>query len=334
MLIIFGIVTHFKETKETIPLRSLAEKQELFIGSAVNSKNLIGGTQYEKILSTEFNMVTTENDMKFSLIHPEKNTYDFSKADQIVDFAMENNQKVRGHTLVWHNQIPDWIKYGNFSEYQMRKILKDHIQTVVSRYRGKVFAWDVVNEALNEDGSLRDSIWLRTIGEDYIALAFQWAHEADPDALLFYNDYGIEGINAKSNSLYSMLKKLKNKGVPIDGVGYQMHTRISRNINPETLKKSMDRLQNIGLQTHITELDIGIATSGSLNTRLNKQAKMYSNILKVCLDTESCTALVMWGFTDKYTWKDKEARPLIFDANYNPKKAYWSITETLKENQK
>ncbi|MGM7721731.1 endo-1,4-beta-xylanase [Metabacillus sp. Hm71] len=325
--IVIFVFFNLKED-EKVPignLRELAQKEGFYIGTAISLSPLINDPNYEEVLSEEFNIVTIENEMKFSSIHPGKNSFDFSKSDKLVRYAIDNNQKVRGHTLVWHKSIPDWLEHGDFTKEEMKKILKEHIQTVVSRYKDKVYAWDVVNEALNDDGTLRDSIWLRTIGPEYIRLAYYWAHEADPDALLFYNDYGIAGINPKSDALYSMLKDFKEDGVPISGVGYQMHTRIGQDINLRKVKKSMDRLNKIDIQTHITELDIGIVDRGSMNYRLNKQSKMYSNILSICLKTESCTALVVWGFTDKYTWRREEEKPLIFDSNFEPKDSYWSL---------
>ncbi|RYL98454.1 endo-1,4-beta-xylanase [Sporolactobacillus sp. THM7-7] len=324
-----------KEVKERPALRELAHKEGFYIGAAVNADYLDKDGLYRKTLDREVNMVTAENEMKFDVIHPEKYRYDFSKADKIVDFALKNRQKVRGHTLVWFHRIPEWLKKGRFSRDEMKLILKNHIQTVVGRYRGQVYAWDVVNEALNEDGSLRDSIWLRTIGPEYIPLAFKWAHEADPNALLFYNDYGIEGMNPKSNALYERLKQYKMNHVPIDGVGYQMHSWINRAIDFHDLKKSIDRLGGLGLQVQVTELDIGTAepVQSSQSAKAKKQADYYAGALRTCLSSKACTAFVMWGITDKYTFRNKVEKPLIFDGTYKPKKSYWALFSTL-ENKK
>lgn len=324
-----------KPTVALPTLRDLASKEGISIGAVVNSNYLGKDRMYQKILSREVNMVTPENEMKFDFIHPGKDRFDFSKADEIVNFALKNHQKVRGHTLVWFHRIPEWLKKGRYSRAEMMDLLKNHIQTVVGHYKGKVYSWDVVNEALDDRGRLRDSIWLRTIGPEYIPLAFLWAHEADPEALLFYNDYGIDGMNRKSDALYKLLKKFRNNHVPINGVGYEMHSWISSGINFNDEKKSINRLGSLHLQVQITELDIGMAepVHSSLVSRSNKQAEYYADTLKTCLSTKSCSAVVMWGITDKYTYRNQVERPLIFNNQYQPKRAYWSLLQTLRNNQ-
>jgi endo-1,4-beta-xylanase len=323
-----------KQTFEDFGLATLAQKHNLYIGSAVNSTYLLEDAKYQQLLSKEVNMITTENEMKFDIIHPEPSQYNFSKADQIVSFGIKNNMKVRGHTLVWHHRIPPWLEQGDYTKDEMKEILKKHIQTIVKRYKGKVYAWDVVNEAYNEDGSLKDSIWLRTIGPEYIALSFQWAHDADPNALLFYNDFNIEGMNPKSDAVYGMIKYFKRKNIPISGLGYQLHTKISNSLNEWKIKENLDRVSKLNMEIQLTEVDITVGDGneklGSLNSMFDKQADMYSKVLKTCLETNSCTAFIMWGISDKYTARKENKYPLIFDANYQPKKAYWSLVEMLE----
>jgi endo-1,4-beta-xylanase len=314
-------------------LKEQAEKKNLLIGSAVRYDPLMEEENYQETLKEEFNIITVENEMKFSAIHPEPYVYNFRKADEIVDFANENNMKVRGHTLVLRS-LPDWLTKGNYSKQEVITILKSHIQTVVSQYRGKVFAWDVVNEAFTDDGEYRDNFWLRKIGPEYIKFAFQWAHEADPDALLFYNDYSNEEINNKSNAIYEHIKKLKDKGIPVHGVGFQMHTDINNEYNYQSIQENMKRLSELNLQVHITELDIKLQDSHlSLQKRGEKQTKLYGDILSTCLTATNCKALVMWGFTDKHSWIPEQTKledyPHIFDSDYKPKPSYDELNDIL-----
>jgi endo-1,4-beta-xylanase len=186
-------------------LRAYAFQHRILIGAAVDYDPLFQDKLYAQTLSREFSILTPENAMKFGVIHPAQNVYVFSEADAIVAFAKQNGMQVRGHTLVWHNQLPQWLVDGNFTRDEMIAILKDHIMAVVGHYRGQVTVWDVVNEAVDDNGSLRDSIWLKTIGPEYMDMAFNWAHEADPQAQLFYNDYGNEDLGKKSNAIYALV---------------------------------------------------------------------------------------------------------------------------------
>ncbi|MFD0767750.1 endo-1,4-beta-xylanase [Bacillus sp. CGMCC 1.60114] len=315
-------------------LRELAEKQNMEIGTAVNTSAFLKDKQYRDTLKKEFNVLTLENELKFASVHPQIDRYDFTNSNRLIDFAMENNQKVRGHTLVWYYDLPDWLTKSNFSRDQFIQILKNHIQTVVGQYRGKIYAWDVVNEAFNDDGTLRDNLWLRKIGPEYIELAFRWAHEADPNALLFYNDNRNEGLNAKSESIYRLFKEFKERGVPVNGIGFQMHNNINKPIRYEDVSKNIERLANIGLQVQITEMDVQIQGNEEAETKkLKKQADMYKDSLNVCLSNKNCTGFVMWGFTDKFTWVrnsiSKDEQPLIFDEIYKPKPAYKALQEVL-----
>lgn len=315
------------------PLRVLAEKCGIYIGAAVE-RSLLDIPEYAYTLRQEFNMLTTENALKFGPVHPQPDIYYFDDADRIISFAESNGMKVRGHTLVWHQQLPTWITQGRYSREEWMNILREHIMTVVGRYKGRVYAWDVVNEAINDDGTLRDTIWLRNIGPEYIELAFRWAHEADPQALLFYNDYGAEGLNAKSDAIYNLVKSLLEKGVPIHGVGLQMHISLENPPNPQEVAANIKRLNELGLEVHITEMDVRIRTPARWED-LIRQAEIYREILKVCLSAENCKAFVMWGLTDKYSWIPSHfsgyGAALIFDESYKPKPAYYYIAAAFIE---
>lgn len=318
--------------RNMLPLRSLADARGILVGTAVSATPLRNEALYAETLSREFNILTADNAMKFESIHPAQNLYLFEGADAIVSYAEANNMKVRGHTLVWHNQLPSWISMGSFSREEWINILRDHITTVVSRYQGKIYAWDVVNEAVNDDGSLRDTVWLRNIGPEYLDLAFRWAHEADPNALLFYNDYGGEGLNQKSNAIYDLVNGLLDRGVPINGVGLQMHVSLEYSPSPQEVAENMARLSNLGLDVHITELDVRLELPVT-EEKLAAQARIYQELLEVCLNVDNCKAFVMWGFTDRYSWISSFFRgygsALIFDSSYHAKPAYYALWRCL-----
>ncbi|MEM2860199.1 MAG: endo-1,4-beta-xylanase [Candidatus Bathyarchaeia archaeon] len=315
------------------PLRNIAEKCGIYIGAAVE-RSLLDIPDYAYILKQEFNILTTENALKFGPVHPQPNVYSFGDADYIINFAESNGMRVRGHTLVWHQQLPGWVAQGKYTREEWINILREHIMTVVGRFRGRIYAWDVVNEAIADDGTLRDTVWLRNIGPEYIEMAFRWAHEADPQALLFYNDYGAEGLNAKSDAIYNLVKGLLEKGVPIHGVGLQMHISLENPPNPQEVAANIKRLNELGLEVHITEMDVRIRMPAKWED-LIKQAEIYRDILKVCLSADNCKAFVMWGFTDKYSWIpgyfSGYGAALIFDEFYAPKPAYYYIAATLIE---
>ncbi|MBN1220146.1 MAG: endo-1,4-beta-xylanase [Anaerolineae bacterium] len=317
-----------------VSLRTLAEAQNVYIGAAVAAGPLQDEPIYGETLAREFNMLTAENVMKFESVHPDPKTYSFSAADALVDFAEEHAMQVRGHTLVWHNQLPPWVIEKKWERDELSKVLEDHISTVVGRYRGRVVAWDVVNEAIDDNGSLRQTVWLEGIGPDYIELAFQAAHEADPEALLFYNDYNGEGLGRKSDAIYELVQDLVQRGVPIHGVGLQMHVSVGRHPLPEKVAANIQRLSALGLKVHITEMDVRIE-SPTTETDLARQAQIYGEMLHVCLAAPSCEAFVLWGFTDRYSWIPDVFYgwndALIFDPSYQPKPAYYALLGELAE---
>ncbi len=315
-------------------LRELAKTRDLRIGAAVAPGALRCEPAYAGVLGREFDIVTTENALKFGPVHPERERYDFQDADAIVDFAEANGMLVRGHTLVWHNQNPKWLEEGEWTRDELVEVLREHITTVVSRYRGRIAAWDVVNEAIDEDGELRDTIWLRVIGPEYIEMAFRWAHEADPDAHLFYNDYACEGLSCKSNAIHVMVQDLLEQGVPIHGVGLQMHVAVNDPPRPQDVQANLERLGELGLQVQITEMDVRIRGEPTERT-LAQQAEVYGDVLDVCLQAGNCSAFVLWGFTDRHSWVPDFfsgwGSALIFDESYAPKPAYDTLREVLAE---
>lgn len=322
------------------PLRDLADQRGIRIGAAVDPSHF-AESAYASTLAREFNQVEPENAMKFGPIQPGPATFNFAPPDAIVAFANSHNMAVRGHTLVWHNQNPGWLTNGNYTPAQLSSILQNHINTVVGHYAGQVYAWDVVNEAFNDNGTLRSTIWsdspgIGLAGTAYIEQAFRWAHAADPKALLFYNDYSAEGINAKSNAILAMAQDFKSRGVPIDGIGMQMHFTTNPGSLPN-IESNIKRLTGLGLQVQITELDIRLPVDSSGNASdasLSAQAQTYRDIVALCLKFPLCTAIQTWGFTDKYSWIPGAfpgmGAALEFDAAYRAKPAHDSIAGALR----
>ncbi|TXS01705.1 endo-1,4-beta-xylanase [Streptomyces sp. col6] len=312
-------------------LGSLGKRADLRIGTAVDMAALADDAPYRAKAASEFSSVTPENVMKWEVVEPSRGTYDWSAADELVDFARANGQLVRGHTLLWHNQLPTWLTTGDFTADQLRAILRKHITDEARHFKGRVWQWDVVNEAFNDDGTLRDSIWLRKLGPGYIADAFRWAHEADPRARLFINDYNIEGVNAKSTALHDLVVKLRKQHVPIDGVGIQGHLSVQYNA-PHDIAENMKRFDDLGLETAITEADVRIPMLSD-STEQEAQAEGYDVLLRGCLLTPKCTDFTVWGFTDKYSWVpstfEGEGAANLFDENYKAKPAYSALRDDL-----
>ena len=314
-------------------LRCGAQARGLLVGAAVAVQPLKNDVTYARTLAREVNIVVAENAMKFAQLHPTQTGYNFADADVIVDFANTYAMRVRGHTLVWHYQIPQWLINGNFPPGEISAILKEHIQTVVGHYRGRIYAWDVVNEAIGDNSTLQETIWLKALGPDYIEQAFVWAREADPQAKLFYNDSGGEALGPRSDAIYSLVRNLKARGVPIDGIGLQSHFSIEQPPNFRDISANLNRLAALGLEIHVTELDVRLSMPPT-KEKLRQQATIYRNYLRACLSTSKCRAFVMWGFTDKYSWIPSYFRgkgaALPLDEAYNPKPAYNALFDVLR----
>jgi endo-1,4-beta-xylanase len=293
--------------------------------------------KYRQVLAREFSSVSAENQMKWDYIHPERDGYNFGMADKIVKFAQQNRQVVRGHTLLWHNQNPAWLTDGTFTPDELRGILRDHIKTVVGRYKGRIQQWDVANEIFTETGALRttENIWIRELGPGIIADAFRWAHEADPRAKLFFNDYGVESVNAKSDAYFALIKELRAKRVPVHGFSAQAHLSLRYGF-PDDLQTNLRRFAKVGLQTAITELDVRMdLPDGGVPTpeQLRQQADYYQRTLTACLNVRGCDSFTVWGFTDKYSWvpvffEGEGAANIMWD-DFTRKPSYYALRSTL-----
>jgi endo-1,4-beta-xylanase len=336
----------FLAAAAAIPLQTLrqaADQAGLLVGTAVRPSSF-SEAAYAETLAREYNLVEPEDAMKWRTVRPKPGSFDFREGDEVVRFAQAHGMRVRGHCLVWDHDYPAWLTPHGFSSLQLSRLLQEHITTVMKHYAGQVFAWDVVNEALDENGQLKDSLWYNQpgigfAGKDtaYVEQAFRWAHEADPHALLFYNEGGGEGLNRKSDAIYAMVKDFRRNGVPIDGVGLQMH--VSR-LDPDmaAIAANIARLAALGVQVHITELDVSLPldpTSGQARPEdLLRQADVYRGVVRACVQNPGCTAIQTWGFTDKYSWVGSHSHgmsgaALPFDRTYKPKPAYAGMLEEL-----
>lgn len=338
----FLTLTAIMAANSPMTLRQSAEKAGILVGTAVRP-GLFSEAAYAATLAHEFNMVEPEDAMKWWTVRRSADAFDFRDADQIVRFAQMHSVKVRGHCLVWDHNNPEWLERGRFTPEQMSRLLEEHITTVMRHYAGQVFAWDVVNEALDENGRFKDSPWynrpgIGLVGKNaaYVERAFRWAHNADAGALLFYNEGGAEGLNRKSDAVYAMVKDFRRRGIPIDGVGLQMH--ISQlDFDPSAVSANIQRLTKLGLQVHITEVDVSLPLDSGGSPAaddLIRQADIYRSIVRVCLQNAGCTAIQTWGFTDKYSWIGSHSHgthgaALLFDRLYRPKPAYDAIMEEI-----
>ncbi|MFJ1967723.1 endo-1,4-beta-xylanase [Streptomyces sp. NPDC087903] len=299
-------------------LGSAAAGKGRYFGTAV-AANHLGETPYVSTLDTEFGSVTPENEMKWDAVESTRNSFTFGAADQIVGHAQGKGMKIRGHTLVWHSQLPGWV--SGLAAGDLRTAMNNHITQVMQHYKGQIHSWDVVNEAFQDgsSGARRSSPFQDKLGNGFIEEAFRTARAADPAAKLCYNDYNTDGVNAKSNAVYAMVKDFKARGVPIDCVGFQSHFNSASPV-PGDYQTNLQRFADLGVDVQITELDIeGSGTS---------QATSYGNVVKACLAVSRCTGITVWGVTDKYSWRSS-GTPLLFDGNYAKKPAYDAVLTAL-----
>jgi GH35 family endo-1,4-beta-xylanase len=298
----------------------------MLVGTALEYGPLTTDAAYAAIAAKEFDLVTPGNETKWGSLQREPGVWDFTQADAIYAFARTHHQKVKGHTLVWHQQLPAFVN-DDLAAADLDQALAAHIRKVVGRYRGRTWAWDVVNEAVADDGSgLRDTVFLRKLGADYIAKAFWRAHLADPFAELLYNDYGTEAANPKSDAVLALVTDLVKRHVPIDGVGFQMHLEAQNAPTKEQIKANFERFARLGLSVNISELDVRVTkVPGSLARKLAFQKEIYDRVAAACAETRRCRALTSWGFTDAHSWIHATFGPdwpLQFDGNYQKKPAY------------
>lgn len=328
------------ETRSEPKLKEVFAK-DFLIGAAVNPKTIVS---QEELLAYHFNSITAENEMKFESLHPSEETYTFEPADQLVAFARKHEMAMRGHTLVWHNQTTDWLfedKDGKTADRDtVLQRIKSHINTVVGRYKQDIYAWDVVNEVIADEGEelLRKSKWLDIVGPDFIAKVFGYAHEADPQALLFYNDYN-ESNPLKRDKIYKLMKSLVEQDVPVHGVGLQAHWNLYDPLLDD-IRRAIEKYASLGLQLQLTELDVSLFRFDDKRTDLTVapeallelQAQRYEGMFKLMKEYQSeITSVTFWGAADDYTWLDdfpirgRKNWPFLFDELHQPKPAFQRI---------
>jgi endo-1,4-beta-xylanase len=326
-----------------INTESLQAAAPFSVGAAIDPNLLKNNALYKDVLLKEYNSITPENAMKWSALHPSQNTFNFTDADYIADFCAANKKRLFGHTLLWHAYNPTWIETFSGDSTAFENLMKTHIQTVVARYKGKAMAWDVVNEAYKDDGTLRtsESIWAKKLGSDYIARAFKYAYEADPTALLFYNDYGQEGNYSKLDAIVAMAKDFKKRGIPIHGLGLQMHISIKTNENG--ILTAISEYAKTGLKIHISELDVNLtnwtkdATLTLTDALKEQQKQKYKAVVKFynqIVPKDQQFGITNWNVGDADSWLrgtiQRNEYPLLFDDNYNKKPAYFGYMEGLQ----
>jgi endo-1,4-beta-xylanase len=320
------------------PLRTLAAARSPRVGIGAAAGGLFNSSDaasasFMKVLAQEFDVLTPENELKFSSLRPARGTFNYARPDSMVAWAKANNMRVRGHTLAWHSQLSGWLTNGGYSSTDAALILTEHISNVVGHYKGQLAAWDVVNEAFTDSPvTLRSGFWSDKIGRGYIEQAFRAAYTADSTVPLYYNDYNIEPVNAKSDSVYALLADLKRRGVPVHGVGMQMHLIAGSLPSLSSMAENFARFAALGLKIQITELDIRLALPSTSNT-VATQAQNYRDIYALCLAQPACDMVVTWGVTDRASWVPGTfsgfGEALLFDNALQPKLAYISVNNLL-----
>ena len=357
VLALAGAASADEASTSASTLRALGAQVQLRIGTAAIPNDLSDPT-LSQITADQFSVLTPGNEMKWQVVEPQQGNFNWTGADNLVNFAEEHHERVRGHTLVWHNQLPDWLTEGvadgKISNSQLRDLLHQHITTEVSRYRGRIWQWDVLNEMFTDSNPSQlnpSDFWISHLGAGIIADAFRWAHAADPEALLCYNDYNIageDGSNAKFNAALTMVQNLRNQKVPIDCVGDQGHLDLQFGFNPILMTQDLQAYARLGLKVAITEADVRtfVETTDSDQTPIVSPtdptpshtadpagADWYTGMLQSCLAVKACISFTVWGFADAESWIPGtfkgEGDADLYDVNLSPKPQYTALQQTL-----
>ncbi|KLO13398.1 glycoside hydrolase [Schizopora paradoxa] len=311
-----------------IILRDLATPR--FFGAAANTSWLYHDKNYTEVISKQFSIFTPENEMKWENIEPEPNSFDFGPADEIVSFAESINAKMRGHNFMWGNQLPPWVN-TSLTATELDRALQNHITKVMDHYRGKLYAIDVVNEMISDNTpneTFKDNIWTQKFGEDAVPKALTYARAVDKTPKLYINDYGIEGINSKSDTMYNVVKGFLADGVPLDAVGFQCHFGLNQ--VPTDLQANLQRFADLGLDVAITELDINLGAAFPGNaTALAQQAQNYWEVVNACVSTNRCVSVTVWGVSDDHSWIPL-GNPLPWNDIKQPKPAFFAIADAFE----
>ncbi|KAL2069487.1 hypothetical protein VTL71DRAFT_14166 [Oculimacula yallundae] len=321
---------------------AMIAKGKTWFGAALTIRNPVDAQERAIVdKHADFGSITPENAMKWESTEPQRGVFTFDGADAIRDYAATQKKQIHCHTLVWHSQLPPWVAAGKFDNATLISIMYDHIKAVAGRYKGSCTRWDVVNEALNEDGTYRSSPFYDTIGEAFIPLAFKFASEIDPNAKLFYNDYNLEYNQVKTDGAARIVALVKSYGIKISGVGFQAHltsepTPTSGDITPSQaiLEAALKKMTVQGVSVAYTELDVRMLTPAT-PAKLAVQAESYARVVRSCMAVEKCVGITIWGITDKYSWIPGvfkgEGSALVWDENYQAKPAYAAMLKAIQE---
>lgn len=309
------------------------------VGVALDTEKLKFEEKYWTVAMAQFNSFTPEMILKPQFIHPKQNVFNFNETDHLVDFCREHKIRLHGHTLIWHKALPQWMEKFKGSSEDWEKMMKDHIQGVISHCKTYIKSWDVVNEAFNDDGSLRNNMWLKNIGESYIEKAFRFAREADPDALLFYNDYSLEAPGPKLNAVLRHMERISSNGTKVDGIGLQMHVGLE---SPaiSLINQAAQLIQKKGFRVHYSELDVSLTTDKILFAKGSKLLALQKDRVKqivqgyMQLDPAYRFGITLWGVSDNDSWLTEDrirSKPLLYNTRYKIKPAYCGFLEALSE---
>lgn len=323
-IVVAGVVAKAIERRGP-PARDLPGRP-LDIGTAVNELALEREPGYRKLVRREFSAVTPENAMKWGVLEPERGKLDWSGADRVVDLG----KPVRGHTLLWWNQLPAWV--APLKGDELRQVIREHIRRTTERFRGKVDTWDVVNEPLDERGELRDDQFRRELGPGWVEDAGRTAKVGDPEAKLHLNETAADGRNPKSDGLLRLVRGLQDRGVPIDGVGFQAHLTAEDGV-PPGFRENLERFKALGLEVAVTELDVSVDLPASPED-LRRQAAVYAQVGRTCEEV-GCSSLTVWGFTDRHSWipgtQPGRGAATLLDEDYDPKPAHRALRRALRD---
>jgi endo-1,4-beta-xylanase len=341
LALVFTVLFLFSFTLKDEPpcdVVKLYEKLPFRVGTALNTDKLKNEEEYWKTALAHYNSFTPEKILKPKYIHPKKESFDFWETDHLMEFCRQNNFRLHGHTLVWHNALPEWIERFEGNAAAWDSLLKNHIQTIVNHCKGTIRSWDVVNEAFNDDGTVRKNIWYKNLGESYIEKSFLYAAEADPTAKLFYNDYSLEKNGDKLTVVLEYLRYFKSKGIRVDGIGMQMHVSLTYP-DIKDINAAAQRIQDQGYLVHYSELDVTLLGDQPLFVSKKKlyaaQRERIRSIVEgyMKLEPSKRFGITLWGVSDNDSWLTDErirSRPLLFDRHYRPKPAYCGFIEGAK----
>ena len=325
-------------TEPKTPLKDATKT--FFVGMAVRANRLEDGSEYDKIIKREYESITAEYEMKMNVILPSKGNYNWSNADKIVDYAIANGLNVHGHALIWHESTPEWLENYSGTDEEFEQEIKEYITNVLQRYKGKVTSWDVINEGVNNSGgTLRNTVFRQRMGDDYMAKCLQFARDADPNAMLFYNDYGMCTNISKQNKVFDLVADWKNRNIPIDGIGYQMHISYLKPIRQQ-IEIATDRAIASDLLLHYSELDIRTNPNKDITVlteeRAIAQKLKYKEVVQIynTIPTKNQYALTIWGMKDDDSWllphhNNDNEWPLLYDKSFDFKKAHTGFLEGL-----